>query len=156
MIAQDEFIQQLEEDLPEEAIAFIQAQMSSVGEEFGVMDVPNVIEHTRVLAIKNKYSSTHNWTKATCDDYTTGGKTEMFWCDKCNLKCSAFEHQQCLSIVSKVTDNLPTYTVHNEYLKHTCNQVLLMEQPELGPHCADCGIPKEAKTPNCKIIDGLF
>lgn len=118
------------------------------------IDLINLQERARILTIKERISSTHKWTKAICINEDNGARTECFWCEVCNLRCSTFEHINCLSIISKVRDKQPTYTIHNGYLKLSCSEVLNMALPGIGPHCFDCGIPERAKSNKCQIVDG--
>lgn len=149
MLSRDEFIDYIDNMIPSEIEESLKDETASC-EHF--IDLVNVQEKARVLTIKHRLSSTHHWMKAQCVD-SKGHRFEMYWCDKCNLKCSAFDHINCLSIISKVKDNLPSYTVHNEYLMLTCNEVLNMVHPGREKVCFDCGIPERGQTNKCLMAE---
>ena len=90
-------------------------------------EIKTLCEKGRVFTIKQKISATHRWVKATSIDTKTKMRVECFWCERCNIRASAFDHISCLSIISKVKDNLPSYTTHNEYLMYTCEEVKIMK-----------------------------
>jgi len=149
MYSQDAFIDIIDNMIPSEI------QMSLKDEEENcesIIDLVNVQEKARVLTIKHKLSSTHRWVKATCMD-SNGHRSESYWCDVCNLRCSAFDHINCLSIISKVNNYLPSYTVHNKYLMLTCNQVMNMIHPGKELRCFDCGMPENGKSEDCTLIE---
>lgn len=85
-------------------------------------DIVNIQERGRVLTIKEQISKTHTWEETLCVD-NERNQIECFWCVKCNIRCSIFEHIHTTSILSKVKDRLPTYTIHNGYLMMTCAQL---------------------------------
>lgn len=122
-------------------------------------DLLNFQEKGRVEVIKQNISVTHSWIPAKMLGGNLDSKfhIECFLCDKCGIRCSIFDHISCLSIISKVRDKLPSYTVHNQYLMYSCEEILKMrEENNVGEpferFCMDCGIPDQLKTPVCKII----
>lgn len=124
----------------------------ALGKEASFIDIVNMQERLRVHTIKNLISSTHNWDKCLVS-HDDGLMEECFWCNDCNVKCSVFEHINCLSIISRVKDKLPTYTKHNQFLMFTCDQLRNFETPtDYGKHCYQCGVPERAKTSKCTIV----
>lgn len=113
-------------------------------------ELMNLQEQARNATIKQLISSTHCWTRAVCTD-DMEHKTDIFWCDKCGIKASVFENIGCLSILRKVLDKLPTYTVHNQYLMYKCEEILAMTDGK--KYCFECGIPEKCRTIGCEIID---
>lgn len=146
---QDTFIAFIDNMVSSEINAMLQDEIDNC---VSMIDLINVQEKARVLTIKHRISSTHTWFKASCVD-SKGHRSVIFWCDKCNMRCSEFEHINCLSIISKVKDNLPTYTVHNQYLMYTCDQLLNKVHPGKDMRCFECGIPENAKTNNCNLAE---
>lgn len=149
MFSQEEFIDYIDNLIPSEVEDSLKHETERC-EHF--MDLVNVQEKARVLTIKHKLSSTHSWTKAQCVD-SKGHRSEVYWCGNCNIRCSIFDHINCLSIISKVTNDLPSYTVHNAYLMLTCNEVLNMVHPGCEKQCFDCGIPENGKTDRCLMAE---
>jgi len=117
------------------------------------IDVINIQEKMRGQVIKNQISKTHSWTKCSCVD-NKGFNTDIFWCMDCGVKCSIFDHISCLSIISKVKDNLPTYTTHNKYLMLTCQEIKALNAVSDELHCFECGTPSKGRTPDCHQIVG--
>jgi len=109
-------------------------------------DIVNYVEKARNATIKEKISGTHNWVKAVSVE--KDGRVNIFLCPKCNLKASAFECIRTISIISKVHDHKPTYTVHNEYLQYTCEEAQVL-QYNSDNECIDCGISGAVATPAC-------
>jgi len=149
MYSQNDFIDVIDNLIPAEVQMLLKDEEECC-ESF--IDLVNVQEKARVLTIKHRISSTHKWSKATCSD-SEGHRSELYWCDICNMKCSAFDHINCLSIISKVKDNLPTYTVHNEYLMLTCNEVMNLVHPGKDMRCFDCGMPEKGKSKYCSLAE---
>jgi len=147
MINHDEFIDYIDNLIPSKIEIMLKEEMESCD---SIFDLINVQERARNLTIKHILSSSHFWMKASCAD-STGYRSEIYWCDKCNIRCSAFEHVNHLSIISKVKDNLPTYTIHNKYLMFTCNEVLNMVTPGNDKSCFTCGIPEKGLTEDCAL-----
>lgn len=143
------FTDQLDNSIPEDMLVVLREQMDKCA---SLIDIINIQERARVLTIKDKISSTHHWTQATSID-TNGYRVECFWCDVCNMRCSVFEHICCLSIISRVKDKLPTYTIHNQYLMRSCNEIKNLEKPGCERQCIDCGVPEKGKTSACSIAE---
>jgi hypothetical protein len=148
MYSREEFEELLDNMVPQE-VADAMNRDSEYCE--GVVDLLNLREKARVFTIKQNISITHRWHKATGLE-SAGNRTECYWCDKCNIRASIFEHINCLSIISKVRDGLPTYSVHNEYLMYTCEQILTMHTAH-DMRCLDCGVPSKGKTDKCEMMD---
>lgn len=117
--------------------------------EFGMLALTSLLEKFRVQAIKEHISKTHKWHLVNRID-ESGFITEAFWCKQCNIKASRFEHLSALSTISKVKDNLPTYTCHNKYLMFMCGEVVNLAERQPG-RCVTCGIPSKVKSDECKI-----
>jgi hypothetical protein len=150
MLSQDEFIDYIDNMIPSEVQEALKSETESCVQW---LDLVHVQEKARVLTIKHKLSSTHKWTKAQVVD-SNGHRSEVFWCGVCNIRCSVFDHINCLAIISKVTNNLPSYTVHNAYLMHTCNEVMNKIRPGYEDRsCFDCGMPENGKTGKCLLED---
>jgi len=151
MRSEEEFITFIDDLVPDSIIELLRSEFEGTT---NLLDLINLQEKARVLTIKEKISSTHHWTKATVVDQDTGIRTECFWCNKCDARCSTFEHINCLSIISKVKDNLPTYTVHNSYLQFSCDEIAnIMKPGNTGKHCYDCGMPEKATGLKCNLVD---
>lgn len=149
MISPEEFETYIDSLISPEMNQKLNAELATIS---GCIDSINVVERARVATIKERISSTHKWMSATISDPSDGNRIQCYWCNDCNAICSEFEHINCLSIISKVKDNLPTYTAHNEYLMHTCSEILNVVTPGQTKHCYTCGIPERAKTNLCTTM----
>jgi len=153
MYSYAEFTDMIDGMIPKEIQEAIDLDIQNNDQEFGFMDLANLQEKARVYTIKKNISNTHKWCKATSVD-SDGNKVECFWCEKCNIRCSMFEHISCLSIISKVKDNLPTYTTHNEYLMLTCDEIKELQKNETDVYCYQCGVAESGQTNKCSILGG--
>ncbi len=149
MYSEDEFLDVIDNLIPSDVQMLLKDEEESCE---NLLDLVNVQEKARVLTIKHKISSTHKWSKAKCLD-SGGHSSELYWCDVCNIRCSVFDFIKCLSIIGKVKDNLPTYTVHNQYLMLTCNEVLNLVHPGKDMRCFDCGMPEKGKSNECTLSE---
>jgi hypothetical protein len=150
MYSKDEFEDMIDNMVPKELKEAMERDMETC---HSFAEIRNLCERGRTYVIKQHISSTHQWHKATSVDAKSGMRVECFWCEKCNIRASTFDHVACLSIISKVKDNFPSYTVHNEYLMYTCEQVRTFKSQHADIQCVDCGIPEKAKTDKCHMMD---
>lgn len=152
MHSKEQFIEMIDALVPVEIQESLQETISRLNPaEFGFIDLINLQEKARVLTIKKHISYTHTWHKAKVVD-SSGCKSEVFLCLKCNSVASIFEHINTISIISKVKDELPTYTAHNEYLMYTCEEVADSDKSENDYRCFDCGVNNARKTNKCRMV----
>lgn len=149
MYSKEEFEDMLDGMVPMEIQKSIESDMHGCD---SFLEIHNLCEKGRVFTIKQKISGTHRWCKATCVDTVSNVREECYWCERCNVRASTFDHINCISIISKVRDNLPSYTVHNEYLMYTCEQVMTMKSHPNDIQCMYCGVPEKAKTAKCHMM----
>lgn len=144
----DEFLDIIDNLIPLDVQEALQSDFANATT---LIDLVNLQEKARVLTIKSKISSTHKWVKLHQED-NNFHKTELYWCNTCGLKCSSFEHINCISIISKVSNYLPTYTPHNEYLTITCDGVMKLQNSPGGSYrCIYCGIPTKGACNRCSL-----
>lgn len=149
MYSLDEFTDFIDSLVPDEIRDSVHQQADQM-ESF--LDLVNLQEKVRNYVIKEHISSTHKWHRATCTN-SKSHKEIVYWCQDCGIRCSQFENITCLTVIGKVKDDLPTYTVHNQYLMLTCNEVQeLMKRSEKMTQCFDCGLPPQGATSDCNMI----
>lgn len=147
-ITEDEFIKYLDKLIPPHINNLFceEAKKVDLVSQIGLLQ-----EKARVLTIKEKLSKTHKWEKATVVESFSKSRKEIFWCQRCHIKCSNFEYMKYLPLIAKVNDNLPTYTVHNTYLMFSCDEAVKLQIGE-NKFCIDCGIHNDGLTLNCNIL----
>lgn len=136
----EEFVGCLDADTDPQIREMLSPYIQRTLETQSLVDLILLQERQRVLTIKRRISNTHKWSSAVSvsgDNF----HQSIFWCERCNMKASAFDYISSMLDITRVTDKHPSYTVHNNYLSVTCEEACELIGKSPDNLCSDCGLP---------------